>query len=289
MDGQGSSHSKSEPYFNHQTVLLGGAGRGSEICLAPGEHFYPFNFDLPANIPSSFEGEHGHIRYCVSASMDRQDRAWKLDLETSAPFAVIALLDLNSDPQFAAPVSATETKKFSFSSGVVNVVLSLPAGGVVPGEILRPTLDVKNNSKAHLDRVRLKLRQVVTYIVSVARVNICYATVAMSFFDSVKPGQSLTFEQDMFKVPPLPPSNKYLEKCNVIEVGYVLKASFSPRSSLHSDFHVGFPVVVGTIPLRANLPQLQAPPTYETCLLGTASKVKKTDKLSVPKYPVYHN
>ena len=34
-------------------------------CLAVGNHVFPFNVFLAPNLPSSFEGEHGSIRYYV--------------------------------------------------------------------------------------------------------------------------------------------------------------------------------------------------------------------------------
>ena len=31
--------------------------------LSSGEHYIPFTFDLPMDLPCSFEGQYGHVRY----------------------------------------------------------------------------------------------------------------------------------------------------------------------------------------------------------------------------------
>ncbi|XP_059473861.1 arrestin domain-containing protein 17-like isoform X2 [Neocloeon triangulifer] len=169
-DGDGSStYSKKEPYFRQQSLLVG-SGR-EEMVVDGGQHRYPFNFNLPRDIPSSFEGEHGYVRYCLSAVVDRP---WRSDLETTVPLNVVALVDLNNiDPPIAEPATASQAHMFSCTAGVVNVVLSLPTGGVVPGQTLRPTLEVEDNSNASLRRVRLKLVQIVTYKASASRRKVC--------------------------------------------------------------------------------------------------------------------
>lgn len=59
-----------------------------------GEHNYEFQFRLPANLPSSFEGDFGHIRYIATVVLDIPN--WPDD-EYQQPFTVIKPLDLNDD------------------------------------------------------------------------------------------------------------------------------------------------------------------------------------------------
>ena len=66
--------------------------------MEAGTHKYPFSFTLPPNVPSSFEGYYGHVRYTAKATMDRP---WKFDHDTRSAFTVISLVDLNLEhPQF---------------------------------------------------------------------------------------------------------------------------------------------------------------------------------------------
>jgi len=50
---------------------------------------------LPKNVPSSFEGEYGNVRYYIRAFMDK---TWRFDQETSAKFKVLNPVDLNKIP-----------------------------------------------------------------------------------------------------------------------------------------------------------------------------------------------
>lgn len=71
-------------------------------CMPAGEHYLPFSFSLPPDLPPSFEGDYGYIRYWAKATIDRP---WKFDHHTKRAFSVISCLDLNQEP--TAPVSVT--------------------------------------------------------------------------------------------------------------------------------------------------------------------------------------
>ena len=62
----------------------------------PGHTTYPFQFQLPPNLPSSFEDAHGNVRYCVEVKVDRP---WKFDYKAKRPFTVNAVYDLNLEPR----------------------------------------------------------------------------------------------------------------------------------------------------------------------------------------------
>lgn len=80
--------------------MLTGLGMGDKCRLPPGQHFYPFSFQLPSRLPSSFEGGDGYVRYTIRGVIDRS--SWiKKDKDTKKPFTVIALLDLNTYPNSA--------------------------------------------------------------------------------------------------------------------------------------------------------------------------------------------
>lgn len=63
-----------------------------ELEIPAGEHVYPFSTMLPPQLPSSFDGEHGHVHYTVKATLDRP---WKFDQDTKLVFNVVTPVDLN--------------------------------------------------------------------------------------------------------------------------------------------------------------------------------------------------
>lgn len=93
-DQQGKEHDEEEELTGHEEYFenhyyLVGSKNGNEINLPAGEHIYPFTCVLPPNLPSSFEGEFGHVRYTVKVVLDRP---WKFDQETKMAFTVISAL-----------------------------------------------------------------------------------------------------------------------------------------------------------------------------------------------------
>ena len=69
--------------------------QGSEHHPA-GNFQYPFSFQLPPTLPSSFEGEHGNVRYFIKGTIDRP---WRFDHTCKTMFTVVANFDLNQLPQ----------------------------------------------------------------------------------------------------------------------------------------------------------------------------------------------
>uniref|UniRef100_T1GVS0 Arrestin-like N-terminal domain-containing protein n=1 Tax=Megaselia scalaris TaxID=36166 RepID=T1GVS0_MEGSC len=97
-----------EEYFQIQTYLLG-CKNSSEIELPSGTHTYPFTCALPPTLPSSFEGEFGHVRYTVKVTLDRP---WKFDQDMKMAFTVISPLDLNLNPAVKEPRKLEVEKSF---------------------------------------------------------------------------------------------------------------------------------------------------------------------------------
>lgn len=66
-----------------------------ETVFPPAEYTYRFEWNLPAELPVSFEGKHGYIRYNIVAGLDRLSQQEKCFVE---PFIVWKRLDLNEMP-----------------------------------------------------------------------------------------------------------------------------------------------------------------------------------------------
>lgn len=66
---------------------------GSYPTIDPGEHSFPFHFQIPQRkLPSSFEGKFGHIRYWLKATMDRP---WKSNYNSKSAITILEVVDIN--------------------------------------------------------------------------------------------------------------------------------------------------------------------------------------------------
>ena len=73
---------------------------GGEEDTEPGDYSYPFAFTLPYQLPTSFEGVYGSLRYYVRAQLLRR---YTLDAVFKKGFTLNNIVDLNLIYQ--APVS----------------------------------------------------------------------------------------------------------------------------------------------------------------------------------------
>jgi len=78
---------------------------GENPVLAPGDEYtLPFQFHIPSeNLPSSVEGNFGHVRYWLRAFIDRP---WRFDISTKAFFTVIEHVDINVAPGLLVSIRA---------------------------------------------------------------------------------------------------------------------------------------------------------------------------------------
>jgi len=94
------TYSGKEDYLNQTTYLFGSQSLTTPIEMPAGITTYSFACVLPTQLPSSFEGKHGNIRYSCKAVLDRP---WKTDKEFRLSFTVIKTEDLNLLAQSLMP------------------------------------------------------------------------------------------------------------------------------------------------------------------------------------------
>ena len=69
-DGVGNyAFTNSEQYLDYEKIIFM-KQTDDDLYLDFGEYIYPFSFDLPVNIPASFEHSFGFVRYSVNAVID---------------------------------------------------------------------------------------------------------------------------------------------------------------------------------------------------------------------------
>jgi hypothetical protein len=69
--------------------------------LEAGEHVYPFNYSLPHQLPSTFNGKHGKICYIAKVKINIP---WKKNIEKEIMFEIFSSINLNDDPSLAVSI-----------------------------------------------------------------------------------------------------------------------------------------------------------------------------------------
>ncbi|ALC45673.1 CG4674 [Drosophila busckii] len=151
-------YTSKETYEHSETALPEFEPRGLE--LSAGEHTFGFNVALGRQLPSSFRGSYGSIKYKMRVLIQRP---WTFDERHTIPFTVVKNMPLpatyRNNP---TPLEKQITKTISlFGTRPITMVALLPEDFAVRGEPLRICVTVMNNSTTTVEKLRFK--QYVTY------------------------------------------------------------------------------------------------------------------------------
>ncbi|CAL1533646.1 unnamed protein product [Lymnaea stagnalis] len=246
-------YSATEKYFDQDVLLFGmWSGQGSDTKeLQVGRHTFPFQFQLPHGLPSSFEAHIGHVRYTVKSTIDKP---WKFDHKTKRVFTVISVLDLNIQPNTMSRLQGTKQKHLCClccKSGPIEATFHIDRTGYVPGEAIQLYAEISNGASRRMDKSYVDLKMVTTF-----RATTKSRTTTAEVARVTRPGiaghseDSWTGEQ--LVIPPLPPS--FLVGCNIIDIHYILQLNVDP-SGPALDLEIPLEIIIGTIPLRSVVDQ----------------------------------
>ncbi|KAM4635121.1 arrestin domain-containing protein 1b isoform 1-T1 [Polymixia lowei] len=246
-----------EQYFNS---TLSVADKGS---LAAGEHSFPFQFLIPASVPTSFEGPFGKIVYRVRAVIDTP--RFSKDYKSQKAFYLLNLLNLNEVPDIEHPSYAVTTKKFSYllvKTGTLMLKARSDLRGYTPGQIIKLAAEIHNKSGKDTGCVLASLIQKVTY--KTKRPVYDLRTIAEVEGAGVKAGKHAEWREQII-VPPLPQSA--LAGCSLIEIDYFIQVSLKSPEAV-----VTLPIYIGNIAvnLSPSRPMASSPdrPSTAACSRG---------------------
>ncbi|XP_053671333.1 arrestin domain-containing protein 3-like [Anopheles nili] len=256
---------KTTRYYGQQTLLnstsfLCGSSVGPVRDLAIGTHTYHFSCELPAHLPTSFEGYHARIRYTAKVSLHRTKA--RTDPIGQTSFTVLRHLNLNEHAAvLVLPTKSELTKVFCCgpcSSEPLYISAQIPRCGYIPGQTIVIKIDAVNRSRTRVIEFRIKLIQ-----------KLCYASqhptvenrsdalvVAESRCSGVTSGEVVKHQQNLL-IPALPPT--YTDGSPVFSINYELEVearvtgpNISPRLAM--------PITIGTIALEASMPKEKLKP-----------------------------
>ncbi|XP_060648503.1 LOW QUALITY PROTEIN: arrestin domain-containing protein 17 [Drosophila nasuta] len=153
-------YTSKEIYEHSETPLPEFEPNGVE--LSPGEHTFIFNVALGRQLPSSFKGSYGSIKYKMRILIQRP---WTFNERHTIPFTVVKNMPLpatyRSNP---TPLEKQITKTISlFGTRPITMVALLPEDFAVRGEPLRICVTVMNNSTTNVEKLRFNVLQYITY------------------------------------------------------------------------------------------------------------------------------
>ena len=246
------------------TVVLWSNDDAPDNCLQEGDYEFPFSLSLKGEVPSTFDGERGHIRYEVTAIIVKS----KLNKNkvVSKKIRVHELLDLNTLPGVKEPVIKQDEKTLCClccASGPISLTARIPRSGFFCGKDKIPLeVEVENGSSRPIEHVSAKLKKEVTFIGHNRETSLHNSesevrqaphrsvqrrvdTIAEAASDPVAPGSSLSWSPETLLVPKTDPT---IANCTIISVKYFLKVEAAISFAL--DAGVTFPLTLGTVPLN---------------------------------------
>ncbi|XP_069445172.1 arrestin domain-containing protein 2 isoform X1 [Ovis canadensis] len=235
------SYSERVEVVSHRATLLA-PGTGETTTLPPGRHEFPFSFQLPPTLVTSFEGKHGSVRYCIKATLHRP---WVPTRRTRKVFTVIEPVDINTPALLAPQAGAREKIARSWYSnrGLVSLSAKIDRKGYTPGEVIPVFAEIDNGSTRPV-LPRAAVIQTQTFMARGARKQ-KRAVVASLSGEPVGPGRRALWQGRALRIPPVGPS---ILHCRVLHVDYALKVCVDIPGS--SKLLLELPLVIGTIPLH---------------------------------------
>ncbi|KAI6177456.1 Arrestin domain-containing protein 2 [Aphelenchoides bicaudatus] len=256
--GKSRTHcTHSEPYFceqlntnfTHSFGRIGTDGKNVDRIIPLGVHEIPFSYTLPKNLPTSFEGEYGFVRYTCRAIAERP---WDFDIISKVAFTVVGIEDINNNTDALAPATASDSNynvRFCCrKQGSINAELSLARTGYTPGETIFVNALVNNQSSKTLKASYVRLKQEVKYKAKTFSGNEHVKTTSRLIEKQEKgeiaPHTEIRWTNEPIAIPSLTPR---LSKCGIIEITYILELEADAGVT------VQLPIIIGSIPRLSDI------------------------------------
>ncbi|XP_058448786.1 arrestin domain-containing protein 2-like [Malaya genurostris] len=217
--------------------------------IPAGGYSYGFACPLPKKLPASFEGKDGHIRYFLTATLERP---WKHSKAHTLNFQVSRQLDLRNE--ILLPLKANYTKTIGcwpcLSAGSLSMSVQLATNGFLPGQIIPALIIVNSRRNFRISKITTVLSQKITYNAQIPKRRQRIETTVIC--RNVSPGITLpeggVLAEDNLQVPCVLPSTSS-DFSRIIKVTYELKVTMEIDTYfLHDPFiTLSIPIVIGTL------------------------------------------
>lgn len=136
------------------------------IELEPGEFSMDFTYLLKQDLPSSFKGSYGSIKYKLKVVIQKP---WSFNEKYTIPLTIvrnigISAVDESTWHSVARQVCRQTSRNVSlFGSGPITVIAKIPQNYAIRNEKLNLHVTVDNCSNIHVDKLRFNIVQKVFY------------------------------------------------------------------------------------------------------------------------------
>ncbi|KAJ8968527.1 hypothetical protein NQ317_001722 [Molorchus minor] len=127
--------------------------------LPQGRHEYSFSFILPTNLPGTFHGRYGSIKFSVKVTVDRP---YKIDYVDEKEFNLVAPINFNDikGQLQLEPVAYSDEKMlccFWCASGPITMNVHMVKEAFVVGETVPIKIEITNMSNENVETIEVKM------------------------------------------------------------------------------------------------------------------------------------
>ena len=220
-----------------------------------GRHVLPFRFArLSANLPSSFDGEHGHIHYELEARISTGHLHF--DDTASAIVQIVDRVDINV-PALMNPAQFEDEKTICClccASPPISLTVNLPRTGYCIGEGIELTASLDNGSGRAITLVATLTRRVTFTADGSTR----ESSNQLSSFQSPPVQGRTTFQWAPAEQLAIPSAIPTIANCGIINLRYNLRIEASIPWALDADIDI--PITLGNVPPQSLAGQQPLPP-----------------------------
>ncbi|XP_007253925.3 arrestin domain-containing protein 3 isoform X3 [Astyanax mexicanus] len=222
----------SKPVQNEpNTTVITGEIYGNVV--RPGRrHVFPFSFQLPhGNLPPSFKGIDGNIKYTLEVTLDR---SWKRNRTIKEEFTFVPRIAVCDS--LMIPQSDAKVKNINFNSGSASLSATVERIGYVQGDTIKVSTNIIKSSSRKM-RLKYKLEQRHTYFAQGNRS--CSAKTILKLVGDSIPAESKQTVNTMLRIPE---DVELSIECGIIKVEYFLKVYLDIPFS--RDPEIKFPITI---------------------------------------------
>ncbi|ELU02816.1 hypothetical protein CAPTEDRAFT_212962 [Capitella teleta] len=234
-------------------IAVSGTADEEGILISAGSHIFPFELTLPRDLPASYVGQFGQVKYGVHAMLVRP---WKFDIEREREFEVTGYMDMNEEPDLAVcssvrPIGGLEEFRIGFmcfEAGRVTAELRVARRGYIPGEMIPFSAEIENLTSKTLHETRVALVQIVIFRIG-KKSKRSVTTLSSMSKGAVQAGSTFKMQNESLPIPPVPPSSS--KSCKVLSIRYAVQLCIN-HSSWQENLILPVTVTIGTIGLRVH-------------------------------------